>query len=134
MFPPLPFAIYKWGLIALVVVLAVFAVARWDSARIDRHVKEREAEIRAEYESQARAQQDKNRDLQRAAERRYTVQAEAREHVITETIKEVRYVAEVLDACPVPVAAVRLLNGAAGCAREDRAPACAASQPLPVAR
>lgn len=88
----------------------------------------------AETERQARAQQDRNRDLQRAAEMRYTVQAETREHVITQTITEVHYVAEPLASCPVPAAAVRLLNAAAGCAREDRSAACGAGEPLPVAR
>lgn len=88
----------------------------------------------AETERQARAQQDRNRDLQRAAELRYTVQAETRQHVITQTIQEVRYVAAPLDSCPVPAAAVRLLNAAASCAREDRPASCGDGESLPVAR
>ena len=42
---------YKWAAVALAVGLAVLAVARWDSARIERHVKAREATVRAEYQA-----------------------------------------------------------------------------------
>ncbi len=47
--PPL----YRWAAIALVAALAVMAVARWDSARIERHAKAREDAVRAEYTAAA---------------------------------------------------------------------------------
>ncbi|WBY02140.1 hypothetical protein PE066_00965 [Ramlibacter tataouinensis] len=57
--------------------------------------------VHAEYHAATIAQQERNRELQPAAERRYTVAAEARERVITETITEVRYVTKNLAACPL---------------------------------
>lgn len=75
--PPIPFAVYKWAAIALVAALAVMAVARWDSARIERHAKAREDAVRAEYtaaalrEAQANAREtarrlDRQQENQRA--------------------------------------------------------------------
>jgi hypothetical protein len=76
----------------------------------------------------------RNRELQRAAEKRYTVAEETREIFITRTTQEVRHAAESLATCPVPVGAVRLLNDAAACARGDPASACGAGDQLPSSR
>lgn len=88
----------------------------------------------AETDRLARAQQDRNRDLQRAAELRYTVQAETRDRFITQTIVEIRHEAAPLAACPVPDAVRVRLNAAARCAGGDHAAPCGAGEPLPVAR
>lgn len=76
----------------------------------------------------------RSRELQRASEMRYTVQAGVREKVIVETIVEVRHAAQDLAACPVPDRARSLLNDAARCARGDSAAACGDGEPVPVAR
>jgi hypothetical protein len=94
--------------------------AQWDAANV--------AQERAIQEQAAR-----NRDLQRAAELRYTVTAQAREVFITRTTQEVRRASKSLAACPVPVDAVRLLNAAAACARGDPAAACGAGDGVPGA-
>jgi hypothetical protein len=94
--------------------------AQWDAATV--------AQERATQEQAAR-----NRELQRAAELRYTVAAGAREVFITRTTQEVRRAAQSLAVCPVPVDAVRLLNAAAACAR-DPAAACGAGDGVPGAR
>jgi hypothetical protein len=95
--------------------------AKWDEAKV--------AQERATQEQAAR-----NRELQRAAELRYTVAAESREAFLTRTTKEVRRASKSLAACPVPVDAVRLLNAAAACARGDPAAACGAGDQLPSPR
>mgnify|MGYP001573557562 CR=1 FL=1 len=73
---------------------------------------------------------DKDRDLQRAAELRYTVKAETRDRFITKTLTEVRYVTQHLVSCPLGAPAVRVLNDAAACAREDRPASCGAGEPV----
>ena len=89
------------------------------------------ATVRAEWaaehvetERQAQAQAQRNRDLQRAAELRYTVQAGVREEFIGYTIKEIRHVAAPLAACTVPDAVRVRLNAAARCAGGDHAAPC----------
>jgi len=89
---------------------------------------------KAEDKAAADAQAARNREMQRAAELRYTVAAEARDRYIIETVTEVRHAAESLAACPVPDRLRGLLNDAAACARGDPASACGADRPLPVAR
>ena len=89
---------------------------------------------RVEMERQAQAQAQRNRDLQRAAELRYTVQAGVREEFIGYTITEVRHAAAPLAACLVPADAIRLFNRAAECARSDSPSPCSLDKPVPVAR
>lgn len=89
-----------------------------------------QAEARVVAEEQAR----RIRDLQRAAELRYVVQAEARDRFIVKTVTEIRYVTSHLAACPVGEPAVRLFNAAAACARGDSAAACGPDQPVPGAQ
>lgn len=89
---------------------------------------------RVEMERQAQAQAQRQRDLQRAAELRYTVQAEARDRFITQTIVEVRHAAAPVASCALPVDLVRLLNRAAECARSDSPASCGAGEPVPVSR
>lgn len=88
----------------------------------------------AETDRLSREQQDRNRDLQRQAELRYTVQTEVRDRFLTQTILEIRHEAAPLAACPVPDAARVRFNAAARCAGGDPASACSFGEPLPVAR
>lgn len=105
------------ALIVLAVLAGVWKV--W-------HAADKAGYQRAQAEAQAlaTAQAQRNLELQRAAERRYTVVAEVREKVITNTITEIRHATANLAACPVPVPAVRLLNHAAKCASSDSSAAC----------
>lgn len=117
-------------LIAAALVLG--AIAGW--WRLTAHYEAtgyRRAQAEAEARALAAAQADRIRDLQRAAELRYTVAAETRERFIVTTVKEVRHVAAHLDSCPLGPAAVGLLNDAAACARG--AAACGPDQPVPSA-
>lgn len=112
------------GLKILAVVALVAAVFAWDRHRLG--VAERAGYDRAvaEGKSAAEAQAERNRELARAAEKRYVVQAEARERVIVTTITEVRDATQHLASVPLGADAVRLLNHAGACASEDRPATC----------
>ena len=88
------------------------------------------AEVRAEHAEAARAAETRNRELQRAAETRYVVQAATRDRFFVETIREVSHAAAPLAACPVPDDARRLLNAAATCASGDSPAACGGAGPV----
>lgn len=127
-------SIYARAVIVLAILGAV-AAAWW---KFDRALAAADARgyarAQAEAHAAAEAQAARNRDLQRAAELRYTVNAQARDRVITEIQTEVRYVTLHLETCPLGSAAVRLLNRAAQCAREDRSAACGAGDGMPNAK
>jgi hypothetical protein len=91
-------------------------------------------EVRAELKAAAEAQTASNRELQRAAEIRYTVTSQVREKWFVATVKEIRDASESLAACPVPDDVVRLLNSAASCARGDSPAAGCAADEVPDAR
>lgn len=82
----------------------------------------------------ADAQAERNRELQRAAEKRYVVQAGVRDRFIVQTVREVRHATVHLATCPVGADGVRLLNDAAACAREDRPATCGADASVPSPR
>ena len=125
---------YRW-LIAAVTAAALLGAAWWGLHRWQESLREEgRAEVRAAVEAEADAQRQRNLDLQRAAEKRYVVQAEVRERVITQTITEVHYAAAPLASCPVPADVVRLLNRASRCAGEGGPAACEPGGALPVAR
>jgi hypothetical protein len=88
---------------------------------------------RAALKDQVQAQRDKNLELQRAAEKRYVVQGEIRDHYITQTITEVRHETANLAACVLTPVARSLLNDAGRCASEDSAAACGADGKVPDA-
>jgi hypothetical protein len=88
---------------------------------------------RAALKDEVQAQRDKNLDLQRAAEKRYVVQGEIRDHYITQTITEVRHETANLAACVLTPVARSLLNAAASCASEDSAASCGADGKVPDA-
>jgi hypothetical protein len=119
----------RW--LAVMALLGVLTLAYFGWRGQQREIGRQE--VRAELATAAEAQTARNRDLQRAAELRYTVTAQAREVFITRTTQEVRRVSKSLAACPVPVDAVRLLNAAAACARGDPAAACGAGDVVPGA-
>lgn len=82
----------------------------------------------------ADAQAERNRELQRAAEKRYVVQAGIRERFIVTTVKEIRDAAAPLATCPVPDGVRLRLNALGACARGDSPGSCGADEPVPVAR
>lgn len=95
--------------------------AKWDTER-------------AQLRQQVADQQARNRDLQRAAELRYTVVAQVRDRFITKTVVEVRNATDNLAACRLSADAVRLLDNASHCAGEDRAASCGADAGVQPAR
>lgn len=92
------------------------------------------ADYRLASEQQAERQRQANRGLATGAELRYVTQTVYRDRIITKTLKELPDAAAPLAACPVPADAVRLLNAAAACAREDRPAACQPDDGMPGAR
>lgn len=118
--------------LALVLVIVASIAAAWWKFEHALNAREARGYARAQQEAKevADAQAQRNRDLQRAAELRYTVQTEARDRFITKTVTEVRYATQPLAACPVPVDAVRLLNDAATCASENRPASCGAGEQM----
>lgn len=78
-------------------------------------------------------QRESNRGRAAGAEQRVVTQTVYRDRFITKTVKEIERVTEPMAACPVPAGAVRLLNDAARCAREDRPASCGADDAVPNA-
>jgi hypothetical protein len=121
-------------LIALALA-AVLAFAGWKLYRAGGDaVRVEWAAERERMAAEVAAQAERNRELQRAAEKRYVVQAGMRDRFIVKTVTEVRYAAAPMASCPVPAAARSMLNAAAACARGDSAASCGADQPVPAAR
>ena len=84
------------------------------------------ARSQAEYAAAAELQRESNRGRAHQAEVKEAAQTVYRDRYITRTVKEIEYVTQDLAACPVPPAAVRMLNDAAKCASEDRPASCGA--------
>jgi hypothetical protein len=85
--------------------------------------------IAQEREVQAHAA--RNRELQRAAEKAYVVQAEVRDRFLVTTVREISDAAAPLAACPVPESVRVRLNAVRACALSDSSAACGADDPLP---
>lgn len=117
----------RWLLLLAAVAALIAGYYAWS----DHIGDEREAQVRAELQAAMQAQAERNRELQRAAETRYTVQAEVRDRFITITQKEVHHATDNLAGCVLRPDAVRLLNDAATCAREDRPAACGTGERVP---
>lgn len=126
---PWKYAVYAAIAAALIGMSALLVHRYNDGLR-----EEGRAEIRAADKAASEAQTARNIELQKAAEKRYTVVAQVRDHYITETITEVRHEAAALAACPVPEPARVHLNATAECARGDSAAACGDDKPVPSAR
>lgn len=126
--------VYRWiGLAALVtaVGIGVPVLIHQHDVKQQQIGYDRRA---AEDKAAADAQTERIRELSRAAETRYTVAAGVRERVITRTITEIRNATTSLATCPVGADAVRLLNDASRCARDDSACAGESGGAVPMAR
>ncbi|CAN7676657.1 hypothetical protein LJR039_005395 [Pseudorhodoferax sp. LjRoot39] len=117
--------------------IAVLGIAALVLAGLLLHQRAQTAQARqalAEYqlagEQATELQRESNRSRAAEVEQRVVTQTVYRDRFITKTIKEIELVTEPLAACPVPADAVRLLNDAARCAREDRPAACGADDAL----
>jgi len=109
-------------LAALLVILLALSGAAWKL----HHAGYTSA--KAEMAAEAQIQKDRNLELQRASEKRYTVNAEVRDRFIIETITEVRHETDNLRACVLTPAARGLLNAAAACA--DSPASCSSGEPV----
>lgn len=115
-------------LVAIALLCAALVAGWW---RLTAHFETKGYQRRAAEDTAAmQAQEQRNRELQRAAELHYTVQAGVRDRFIVQTIREIRYAAAPLASCPVPDAARRLLNDAALCARGDSPASCGVDDAL----
>lgn len=120
---------------ALLVIVLAIAGAWWKVDRMFAAAEQRGYDRRAaEDKAAADAQTQRNRDLQRAAEKRYTVATEARDRFITTTIKEVHHAAAPLATCPVPDDVRVRINAAARCALGDSPASCGADDGVPASR
>lgn len=91
------------------------------------------AEYQLASERATELQREGNRGRAAGVEQRVATQTVYRDRFITKTVKEIERVTEPMAACPVPAGAVRLLNDAARCAREDRPTSCGADDAVPNA-
>jgi hypothetical protein len=119
---------YHWLALAAVVAALTAGYFGWQDHQRD--IGREEA--RSEAKAAATAQTQRMRDLQRAAELRYTVTSQVREKWFVATVKEIRDAAAPLASCPVPDRAVGLLNAARECASGDPAAACGAGDGVPA--
>ncbi|WP_295539311.1 hypothetical protein [uncultured Pseudacidovorax sp.] len=128
----------RWLLLALLAAaLLVAGVQRAQvlTARADTAAaRQALADYRLASEQQAELQREANRGRATGAEVRYVTQTVYRDRTITKIVKELPNAAAPLAACPVPADAVRLLNAAAACAREDRPAACQPDDGVPGTR
>jgi nitrogen fixation protein FixH len=115
------------GLIALALLAGAWKVYR----AID---KAGYVRAQAEYQAAAEFQRESNRGRARAVEEKQAVQTVYRDRYIYRTTKEIDHAAQDLARCPVPAAAVRLLNDAARCAEQDRPASCGPGDGVPAAR
>lgn len=107
---------------ALIAAAAVAGYAWWQHRTEQRGAQAERARLEAMADLQREANRGRARDIEQAQ----AAKAVYRDRFFTETIVEIRHAAAPLAACPMPDAAVRLLNAAAECAREDRPASCAA--------
>lgn len=124
------------SLTAKLVALGVLAFALLAGAWKVYHAIDKAGYVRAqtEYQAAAEFQRESNRGRARAAEEKQATQTVYRDRYITRIVKEIDRASQDLARCPVPPAAVRLLNDAAKCAGEDRPPSCGVDDSVPDAR
>lgn len=122
-------------LAALALVLAALAGLWWKADRMLAAAEQRGYDRRAQEDKVViDAQATRNRELQRAAEKRYVVQGQTRDRWFVTTVKEISDAAAPLAACPVPEPVRVRLNAAAACASGDSPAACGADVQVPDAR
>jgi len=117
------------GVLAVLAIGLPLAKRTYDEGKREEGRAQVLEEMRVVTETQAA----RNRELQRAAELRYTVHQEVREEFFVTTIREVIHEAEPLAACPVPEPVRVRLNAARACALGDSPAACGAGEQLPGA-
>jgi nitrogen fixation protein FixH len=125
-------ALTNWkmiGIAALAVALAAGAWRLW-------HAIDQAGYTRAqtEYQAAAEFQRESNRGRSRQAEEKQATQTVYRDRYIYRATKELDHASQDLASHPLPAAAIRLLNDAAGCADEDRCPTGGAGDGVPAAR
>lgn len=91
------------------------------------------AKRQAEDKAAADAQTQRNLELQRAAEKRYTVVQVKQERFFTKAAQEIHDASKPLAACPVPELVRLRLNAAASCASGDSPAACGDDAEVPGA-
>lgn len=120
----------NWKLIA---IAAVVAGAFFYVKHLERQADAAGyARSQAEYAAAAELQRESNRGRAHGAEVKEAAQTVYRTRYITRTVKEIERVTSDLATCPVPPAAVQLLNDAAKCASEDRPASCGADDGVPA--
>jgi len=129
---PLALIPAPYRILALVVLALALVAFGWVKGA--QHGQVRLEAYQVAEERIANGQRDANRTRARKAEEKQAAQTVYRDRFITNTVTEVRYVTQPLAACPVPGPAVRLLNDAATCAREDRPASCGAGEQVRDAR
>jgi hypothetical protein len=110
---------------AAAAVLALSVLALWQRGEIAQ-ARQALSDHQLASERATELQRESNRGRAAEVEQRVVVQTVYRDRFITKTVKEIERVTEPMASCFVPPAAVRLLNDAARCAREDRPAACGA--------
>jgi hypothetical protein len=88
------------------------------------------ARAQAEAQVVVTEQAQRNAELMRAAELRYTVMQPVRDVYITKTIREIRDATQNLAACVLEPRALSMLHDAAKCASGDSAAACGSGDGL----
>lgn len=118
-----------WAALALAGVLAFTHLSAYRTGKHAVQAKWDEANVATERASQEQA--SRNRELQRAAELKYTVQGETRDRFFVTTVKEIHEAAAPLAACVVPEPVIRLLNAARDCASGDSPASCGPAGQVP---
>ena len=124
----------RWLLLAALAGALMLGAVAWKASYDEDLREEGRAECREAGRVATEAQTARNRELQRAAEQRYVVQAATRDRFITRTITEVHHAAAPLATCPVPEPVRLRITAAAACARDDSGAACGAGAAVPDAR
>lgn len=120
----------SWAWLALAgAVLATMFAFGWRQGGAS--AREKLADYKLNTEHQAEVQRQANRSRSLAAEQAQAQREPARTVYITKTVERVRDATAPIASCPVPDAAVRMLNDAAQCARQGRSPACAPDNAVP---
>jgi hypothetical protein len=117
-----------WIALALAGVLAFSHFTVYRSGRAAVQAKWDAAAVAQERASQA--QTARNLELQRAAERKYVVQQDARDRFHTVTVREISHEAASLASCPVPERLRMRFNAARDCALGNSPASCGADDPL----
>lgn len=116
----MPLWLLNWRVWAALALAGALAFSHLTAYRKGKHAVQAEwDEARVEQERATQEQAERNRELSRAAEKRYVVQQDARDRFIVTTVKEISDAAAPLADCRVPDAVRLRLNEARACALGD---------------